>query len=81
MQQFIEKQLMNISKKQILINKKRVKRRIKRKKESKERCNHCSGAFKGSDELESCLMCGREKGHICIHCLHIPEERIVQKSA
>jgi len=72
---------MKMSKNQFFINKKRVKRRIKRKKESEERCNHCSGAFKESDELECCLMCGREKGHICSTCLHVPKEKAIQKSA
>ena len=72
---------MKISKTQFLISKKRVKRRIKRKKESEDRCNHCSGAFKGSDELECCLMCGRQKGHICKNCLHVPKKTSVQKSA
>ena len=72
---------MKISKSHFILNKKRVKRRIKRKKETEERCNHCSGAFKGSDELESCLMCGREKGHICKNCLHIPQDKSIQQSA
>ena len=72
---------MKITNSQFLINKKRVKRRIKRKKESEERCNHCSGAFKGSDELESCLMCGREKGHICRNCLHAPKGKFNKISA
>ncbi|MBC8285052.1 MAG: hypothetical protein H8E32_14660 [Nitrospinae bacterium] len=72
---------MNISQSQFLINKRRIKRRIKKKKESEEGCYHCSGAFKGSEELESCLMCGREKGHICNNCLHIPKDKDIQKSA
>ncbi|MZH05192.1 MAG: hypothetical protein F3743_07300 [Nitrospinae bacterium] len=72
---------MNISQSQFLINKKRVKRRIKKKKETEERCNHCSGSFKGSVEMESCLMCGREKGHICGNCMHGPEDKIIQQSA
>ena len=72
---------MKISKSHFILNKKRVKRRIKRKKETEERCNHCSGAFKGSDELESCLMCGREKGHICKNCIHIPQDKSIQQSA
>ena len=70
---------MNIS--QMMINKRRVKRRMKKKKASEESCYHCSGAFKGSLELESCLMCGREKGHICDNCMHIPEDKKIQKSA
>jgi len=73
--------MMNISKTQFLINKKRIKRRIKKKKETEDRCNHCGGAFKGSDELETCLMCGREKGHICGNCMHVPEDKTIQKFA
>ena len=72
---------MKFSQSQYLINKKRIKRRIKKKKEVKERCNHCSGAFKGSDELETCIMCGREKGHICGNCMHVAEDKTIQKSA
>ena len=72
---------MNISKTPFLINKKRVKRRIKRKKEAEKRCQHCGGAFKGSEELEACLMCGREKGHSCGNCMHMPEDKTIQKSA
>ena len=72
---------MEISKNQFILNKKRVKRRIKRKKESAERCNHCSGAFKGFDELECCLMCGREKGHICNNCLFDSQGKFIKKFA
>jgi hypothetical protein len=66
---------------QMMINKRRVKRRMKKKKAPEESCYHCSGAFKGSVEFESCLMCGREKGHICDNCMHIPEDKKIQKSA
>ena len=66
---------------QMIINKRRVKRRMKKKKAPEESCYHCSGAFKGSLELESCLMCGREKGHICDNCMHVPEDKKIQKSA
>jgi hypothetical protein len=66
---------------QIIINKRRVKRRMKKKKIPEETCYHCSGAFKGSLEFENCLMCGREKGHICDNCLHVPEDKKIQKSA
>jgi len=65
---------MNIPYKQILINKRRVKRRIKKKATTEGRCNHCSGAFRGSEDIETCLMCGREKGHLCSNCLYTPEE-------
>ena len=66
---------------QFIINKKRIKRRIKKKKRNEDRCNHCGGAFKGSDELESCLMCGRDKGHVCKNCMHVSEDKIIQKFA
>ena len=73
--------MMNISQTQFLINKKRIKRRIKKKKETGERCKHCGGAFKGSEELETCLMCGREKGHTCGNCNHVPDDKIIQEYA
>lgn len=66
---------------QIIISKRRVKRRMKKKKAPEESCYHCGGAFKGSEEFESCLMCGREKGHICDNCMHIPEDEKNKKSA
>ena len=56
---------------QTLVIKKRIKRRIKRKKEALERCSHCGGVFKDSEELKNCLMCGREKAHNCINCLYV----------
>lgn len=65
---------MNISYSQILVNKRRVKRRIKKKAASESRCFHCSGAFRGSEEAETCLMCGREKGHLCANCMYAPVE-------
>jgi hypothetical protein len=66
---------------QMIINKRRVKRRMKKKKPPEESCYHCRGAFKGSVEFENCLMCGREKGHICDKCMHVPEDKKIQKTA
>ena len=66
---------------QALIIKKRIKRRIKKKKEAVERCNHCGGVFKDSEELKNCLMCGREKAHTCINCLYIPKEKDIKMLA
>ena len=66
---------MNISYSQLLVNKRRVKRRIKKKASTEVRCHHCSGAFRGHEEIETCLMCGREKGHVCSNCLHPPENQ------
>ncbi len=65
---------MNISFSQLLVNKKRIKRRLKKKSTTGMRCYHCSGALRGSEDIESCLMCGREKGHICNNCMYAPEE-------
>jgi len=59
---------------QTLIIKKRIKRRIKKKKEAVERCSHCGGVFKNSDEFKTCLMCGREKSHQCNNCLYIEKD-------
>jgi hypothetical protein len=63
---------MNISYSQLLVNKKRIKRRIKKKADTESRCFHCSGAFRGHEEIETCIMCGREKGHSCLNCLYAP---------
>ena len=66
---------MNISYSQLLVNKRRVKRRVMKKAANEVRCHHCSGAFRGHEEIETCLMCGREKGHVCSNCLHPPENQ------
>ena len=60
---------------QTLIIKKRIKRRIKKKKEAVDRCSHCGGVFKDSEELKNCLMCGREKAHTCINCLYVQKDK------
>ncbi|HBP11102.1 MAG TPA: hypothetical protein DD452_04100 [Nitrospina sp.] len=70
---------MNSTYRQLLVNKRRVKRRIKKKAEIADRCYHCSGAFRGSEDIETCLMCGREKGHLCSNCMHVPEESLDQE--
>jgi rRNA maturation endonuclease Nob1 len=70
---------MNISYNQLLVNKRRVKRRIKKKASTGSRCHHCSGAFRASEEVETCLMCGREKGHACANCQYVPEETLNQE--
>jgi rRNA maturation endonuclease Nob1 len=70
---------MNSTYRQLLVTKRRVKRRIKKKAEIADRCYHCSGAFRGSEDIETCLMCGREKGHLCSNCMHVPEESLDQE--
>ena len=69
---------MKFPRSQALIIKKRIKRRIKKKKEAVECCNHCGGAFKVSENLKNCLMCGREKAHTCINCLYIQKDEDIQ---
>ena len=64
---------------QLIVNKRRVKRRIKKKATAESRCYHCSGAFRGSDEAETCLMCGREKGHLCSNCMYAPENSLTEE--
>ena len=59
---------------QTLVIKKRINRRKKKKKEPVERCSHCGGVLKSSDELKNCLMCGREKAHQCNNCLYIEKD-------
>ena len=69
---------MKLPRSQALIIKKRIKRRTKKKKEAVERCNHCGGAFKVSEKLKNCLMCGREKTHTCINCLYIQKDKDIK---
>jgi len=68
---------MSISVSKFILNKKVIKRTRKTNDQIVESCNHCGGAFKGSGEWESCLMCGRAKGHICSNCINIPQEKII----
>ncbi len=70
---------MNSTYRQLLVNKRRVKRRIKKKAEIADRCYHYSGAFRGSEDIKTYLMCGREKGHLCSNCMHVPEESLDQE--
>lgn len=71
---------MNSPYSQLLINKRRVKRRIKKKATTESRCYHCSGAFRGSHDFETCLMCGREKNHVCSNCMYAPEIQDQEKA-
>jgi hypothetical protein len=42
----------------------------KKKSSPVERCNHCGGAFRNSGEFTTCIMCSREKEHVCSNCAH-----------
>jgi len=72
---------MNFSKNINITIKNKVKRKIKKKKEAEAKCYHCGGAFKGSGESETCLMCGREKNHLCNNCMHVPQDQSIQALA
>ena len=36
-------------------------------------------AFRDHEEIETCLMCGREKDHICKNCMYAPLENHEKK--
>jgi hypothetical protein len=42
----------------------------RKKSRTVERCNHCGGAFRNSGEFTTCIMCSREKEHVCSNCTH-----------
>ena len=67
--------LVNISRSKSLINKSRAPRKLS-EKDRGPRCNHCGGAFKLSGDMVSCIMCSREKNHICDTCTHASENKV-----
>jgi len=43
---------------------------------TKEQCNHCGGIFRYElDGRAVCVMCGREKKHLCADCLNVAPVR------
>jgi len=64
----------NISRSKLLINSRRnqLRRHTKSRAVSAASCNHCGGAIRPSGEMETCIMCGRELGHVCSNCSHAP---------
>jgi hypothetical protein len=64
----------NVSRSKLLINNKRnpLIRRTKSPAVAVACCNHCGGAIKPSGEMQTCIMCGREVGHVCSNCSHAP---------
>lgn len=63
----------NVSRSKLLINNKRnpLIRRTKNHVPVAA-CNHCGGAIRPSGEMQTCIMCGRELGHVCSNCSHAP---------
>jgi phage terminase large subunit GpA-like protein len=63
----------NISRSKLLINNQRHTPR-KQKKSAKSTavyCNHCGGAIRPDGEIQSCIMCTRELGHLCANCSNV----------
>ena len=60
---------MSVARSRFLVNGTRA---FGKKKKSRpvERCNHCGGAFRNTGEFITCLMCSREKEHVCSNCTH-----------
>jgi len=68
----------NISRSKLLINSRRnkLRRPTKGRAVSPVCCNHCGGAIRPSGEMDTCIMCGRELGHVCSNCSHAPANEI-----
>ena len=64
----------NISRNKLLINNRRthLRKHTKNQPNSVTSCNHCGGIIKPNGEIETCIMCGREAGHVCSNCSHAP---------
>ncbi|MFW2331359.1 MAG: hypothetical protein ACN4E2_03585 [Nitrospinota bacterium] len=39
-------------------------------------CTHCGGIIREYRGSESCLLCGREKGHTCVECTKIEQTKV-----
>ena len=73
----------NISRNKLLINSRRsyIRNHTKSQPSSITCCNHCGGAIKPSGEMQTCIMCGREIGHVCSNCSHQREAGPNQRDA
>jgi len=68
----------NVSRSKFLINSRsnQLRRHTKRPAVSAS-CNHCGGVIRPSGEMQTCIMCGRELGHVCANCSHAPVHETV----
>ncbi|GMT43115.1 MAG: hypothetical protein IEMM0002_1526 [bacterium] len=41
-------------------------------KKRQPKCSHCGGVFAFTDESYHCIMCGRDRVHVCESCTAIP---------
>jgi len=68
----------NISRNRLLINNRRHNL-IKQKKTSKSvavNCNHCGGIIRPDGEIQTCIMCTRELGHLCANCSNVSAQQL-----
>lgn len=63
--------LVNVSRSKALINGTNAIRKSKRDVAPSVRCNHCGGPIRPNGEIQTCLMCSREDGHVCSNCSHV----------
>lgn len=73
----------NVSRSKLLINNRRnnhLRKHTKSHANSATCCNHCGGAIRPSGEMQTCIMCGRELGHVCSNCSHAPAHEIAETS-
>ena len=63
----------NISRNKLLINNRRHHLRKPKKGTASTviYCNHCGGALRPNGEIQTCIMCARELGHICANCSNV----------
>ena len=69
----------NVSRSKLLINSRRnnqLRKQTKRQAQPVNSCNHCGGAFRSGGEMLTCIMCGRESGHVCQNCSHVPASSV-----
>ena len=69
--------IVKISRNRLFINQNGFRRSVIKENKEQGRCNHCGGLVRMDGELESCIMCSREKDHFCVSCsykLHIKED-------
>jgi len=66
----------NVSRSKLLINSRRnlLRKNTKPSASPSMSCKHCGGAIRPSGEMQTCIMCGREKGHLCSNCSHAQVE-------
>ncbi len=70
----------NVSRSKLLINNQRPLKKAKKSRESSVRCNHCGGPIRANGEIETCIMCSREAGHVCSNCSNVLAQEVPESS-